>query len=116
MRVLARRATRQRAWAAFLAERPILVIPVSAELPFPQGLDQTDFARVYRAQQPMFPTVFLGLPSVAVPTGLAQGLPVGVQVVAARWREDLALDAAEIIEAAAPLPTPIDPRGSIGMR
>jgi amidase len=64
----------------------------------------------------MFPTVFLGLPSVAVPTGLAQGLPVGVQVVAARWREDLALDAAEIIEAAAPLPTPIDPRGSIGMR
>jgi len=37
-------------------------------------------------------------------------------VVAARWREDLALDAAEIIEAAAPLPTPIDPRGSIGMR
>ena len=116
MRVLARRATRQRAWAAFLAERPILVIPVSAELPFPQGLDQTDFARVYRAQQPMFPTVFLGLPSVAVPTGLAQGLPVGVQVVAARWREDLALDAAEIIEAAAPLPTPIDPRRSIGMR
>jgi amidase len=111
MRVLARRATRQRAWATFLAERPILVIPTSAEPPFPQGLDQTDFARVYRAQQPMFPTVFLGLPSVAVPSGLAEGLPMGVQVVAARWREDLALDAAEIIEAAAPLPTPIDPRG-----
>jgi Asp-tRNA(Asn)/Glu-tRNA(Gln) amidotransferase A subunit family amidase len=38
----------------------------------------------------------------------------GVQVVAPRWREDLALDAAEAIEAAWPMPTPIDPRGRTG--
>ena len=46
----------------------------------------------------------------SVPTGLAEGLPMGVQVVAPRWREDLALAAAEAIEAAYPMPTPIDPR------
>ncbi len=55
--------------------------------------------------------MLLGLPSVAVPTGVVDGLPSGVQVVAARWREDLALDAAEAIEAAWPMPTPVDPRG-----
>jgi amidase len=57
----------------------------------------------------------LGLPSAAVPTGLAKapgapkGLPVGVQVIASRFREDMALDAAEIIEAANGAMTPIDP-------
>ncbi|MDO9709201.1 amidase [Paracraurococcus lichenis] len=110
MRLLAARATHQRAWAAWMQERPLLVIPTSAEPPFPQGLDETDFARVIRAQQPLFPTVLLGLPSVSVPTGVAEGLPMGVQVVAPRWREDLALAAAEAIEAACPMPTPLDPR------
>jgi amidase len=111
MRLLARRATHQRAWARWMAERPLLVIPSSNEPPFPQGLDETDFDRVFRAQSPLFPTVLLGLPSVSVPTGVVDGLPTGVQVVAPRWREDLALDAAEAIEAAWPMPTPIDPRG-----
>jgi amidase len=111
MRLLARRATHQRAWALWMAERaPLLVVPSSNEPPFPQGLDETDFDRVFRAQSPLFPTVLLGLPSVSVPTGVVDGLPTGVQVVAPRWREDLALDAAEAIEAAWPMPTPIDPR------
>ena len=86
---------------------PLLVVPSSNEPPFPQGLDETDFDRVFRAQSPLFPTVLLGLPSVSVPTGVVDGLPTGVQVVAPRWREDLALDAAEAIEAAWPMPTPL---------
>lgn len=53
----------------------------------------------------------LGLPGVSVPVGLADGVPVGVQVVAGRYREDLCLDAAEIIEARLAPATPIDPRG-----
>jgi amidase len=115
LQTAARRTARQRAWAAFMAERPLLLCPVSAEPPFPQGLDVADqagFDRVYRAQQPLLATPVLGLPSVAVPTGVTEGgLPLGVQITAPRWREDLALDAAEVIEAACPMPTPIDPRG-----
>ena len=112
MRLLARRATHQRAWALWMAERgPLFVVPSSNEPPFPQGLDETDFDRVFRAQSPLFPTVLLGLPSVSVPTGVVDGLPTGVQVVAPRWREDLALDAAEAVEAAWPMPTPVDPQG-----
>ena len=112
--IAARRTARQRDWAAFLARYPILLLPVSAEPPFPQGLDiagQQAFDNIFRAQQPMLAAPLLGLPGVSVPTGLAEGLPMGVQVMAARWREDLALDAAELIEAACPMPTPVTPRG-----
>ncbi|WP_043363379.1 amidase family protein [Belnapia sp. F-4-1] len=110
MRLAARRTTRQRDWARFMAEVPLVLCPVSGEPPFPQGLDvagQQGFDSVYRAQQPLLATPLLGLPSVSVPTGLtADGLPMGVQVIAPRWREDLALDAAEVVEAACPMPMP----------
>jgi amidase len=40
----------------------------------------------------------LGLPAAAVPTGLHDGVPIGVQIIGARFREDLCLDAAQAIE------------------
>ena len=52
----------------------------------------------------------LGLPSVALPMGVADGLPTGIQIYADRWREDLCLEAAGIVEAGVTCPTPIDPR------
>lgn len=51
----------------------------------------------------------LGLPSIALPMGVADGLPTGVQIYADLWREDLCLDAAETIEGAVTRPTPIAP-------
>jgi len=41
---------------------------------------------------------------------IAHGLPVGVQIMGQRFREDTVLDAGEIIEARAGVLTPIDPR------
>ena len=38
------------------------------------------------------------------------GVPGSVLIYADLWREDLCLAAAEIIEAAVTIPTPIDPR------
>ena len=43
----------------------------------------------------------LGLPSVAVPVQVAEGLPQGVQVIAGRCHEKLCFDAAAAIEARA---------------
>ena len=44
------------------------------------------------------PISFIGLPVVAVPVRLDEGLPLGVQVIAAPWREDLALRVAHRLE------------------
>ena len=52
----------------------------------------------------------LGLPAVAVPVGVADGLPQAVQVIGPRYREDLCLDAGQAIEANLGTITPIDPR------
>jgi 1-carboxybiuret hydrolase len=54
------------------------------------------------------PISFIGLPAVAVPVPLVP-LPIGVQIIAAPWREDIALRLAHALEAkgvvAAMLPT-----------
>lgn len=41
---------------------------------------------------------YLGLPAAIISTGVVDNLPVGVQIVGRRFREDQCLDAAEIIE------------------
>jgi AtzE family amidohydrolase len=55
------------------------------------------------------PISFIGLPVVAVPVPLSP-MPIGVQIIAAPWREDLALRAAYALEASgvavAPRPNP----------
>ena len=45
------------------------------------------------------PISFVGLPVVAVPVPLSP-LPVGVQIIAAPWREDVALRIAHALESA----------------
>jgi len=44
------------------------------------------------------PISFLGLPVVSVPLRTASGLPIGVQLIAAPWREDVCLQAARLLE------------------
>ena len=54
----------------------------------------------------------LGLAGLAVPVGAHGALRTGVLIVPARVREDLALDAGEVIKAAEGAVRPIDPMGS----
>lgn len=44
------------------------------------------------------PISFLGLPVVSVPLATTSGLPIGVQLIAAPWREDRCLQAARLLE------------------
>ncbi len=107
---LIRRATLTRAWSLFLQDFPVLLLPVSAELPFADDLDRRDFSRVWSAQMTMIGLALFGLPSLVVSTRLVAGTtPVGVQLVAGRFREDLCLTAAAAIEAGGVPPSPIDP-------
>ena len=111
-KALTRRATLARQWLQFFESYAVLLIPVSGELPFPDGLDMRDeasFARVWRAQLLQIAIPFMGLPGLTVSTGLVGRVPVGVQVVSSRYREDLCLLAGEAIEAGGTPPAPIDP-------
>jgi len=106
------RSKHVRDWTLFMERYPLVVGPVSTEPPFEIGFDITGAARhaeVSLAQRLLVAVNLLGFPAVAVPTGVTSGVPMGVQVIGARYREDLCLDAAEAIEAQRPLPTPIDP-------
>jgi hypothetical protein len=91
-RVLIHRATLLRQWLMFFQTYAVLVMPVSAELPFENHLDmQGDdaFERVWRAQIPQLGLPYLGLPGLTVSTGLLGRTPVGVQVVSGRYVIDV---------------------------
>jgi amidase len=109
---LGSRARILRAWQVFLQQYPLLLMPTCREPAFEMGLDQADHAemeRIFYAAAPLLATAVLGLPCISVPTGLSKRIPVGVQLVGARFREDICLDAAEAIELRAGALTPVDP-------
>ena len=90
-----------RLWNNFMDEYPIILAPVSASPPFEQHEDQKGperFAKILQEQSPQYVINLLGLPSVAVPTGLNNNIPTGVQIITPRFCEDFALDVAKIIE------------------
>jgi amidase len=107
----ARRGTLIARLQQFLERCPLVLLPISAELPFEQDADIASVERtrqVITAQWSMMAIPVLGFPAIAVPTGVSDGSPVGVQLLAQRFREDLLFDAAEVVEARAGLFTPID--------
>ena len=111
-KALTRRATLTREWLQFFEQYAVLLMPVSGELPFPDNLDRKDdasFARVWHAQLPQIAIPFMGLPGLTVSTGLVGRIPVGVQLVSGRYREDLCLAAGEAIEAGGTPSAAIDP-------
>lgn len=97
----AARNSHLRDWALFMERYPLILAPVSQQPPFPQDEDLKGperIARMLDEQAVLYSVNYLGLPSAAVPTGLHAGVPIGVQVIGQRFREDLCLDAAEVIE------------------
>jgi len=100
MDTLQSRSRLMRTWRDFLSRYPVMLCPVSGELPFADLRDvasQADFEAIIAAQMPQIGLPFLGLPGLTVTNGAAMGLPVGVQLVANQFREDLLLDAGELI-------------------
>ncbi len=98
---LVQRAALMRQWQAFLADYPVVLMPPSAELPFEDNLDlrgEAEYQRVWEAQIPQIALPLMGLPGLALCTGKVGTRPVGVQIVADRFREDLCLQAGEAIE------------------
>jgi amidase len=101
-----------RAWGEFQETHPLILGPISTGLPFEPGKDLTveEVTEIVRGLRLALAVNALGLPAVAVPVGVREGLPQAVQVIGPRYREDLCLDAAAAIEQAVGTITPIDPR------
>ncbi|MGM9470786.1 amidase family protein [Pseudarthrobacter sp. YS3] len=87
--------------------------PVYTDVPFEAGtdLDEGKVAQTIRGMRLTTAVNALGLPAVALPAGLEDGLPQAVQLIGPRFREDLCLDAAAAIEERLGILTPIDPHG-----
>lgn len=99
---LAARTTLQRQWALFLEDHPVLVVPQLLGGVLEVGEDirsDDDVRRVWHSLAPSIAVNLLGLPAALAPTGPDDaGRPGGVQLVAARFREDVCLDAAQAVE------------------
>ena len=77
----------------------VLFTPTSPTPAFRLGERIHDPYRMYLSDVFTVPANLAGVPALSVPIGLAEGLPVGGQLMAAHWREDTLLTAAAAIEA-----------------
>jgi amidase len=101
-----------RAWGEFQETHPLIVAPIFTDVPFEAGTDLDDgrVAETIHGMRMALAVNALGLPAVALPVGIGDGLPQSVQVIGPRYREDLCLDAAAALEDRVGIITPIDPR------
>ncbi len=109
MRALQSRARLARLWRAFFTDWPVLLTPVSGQLPFPDHYDTSSpqaFAEVIEAQMPQIAPPFMGLPGLTVTTGRTATHPVGIQALADRGNEHILLDVADLLAPEIPAVTP----------
>jgi amidase len=115
LRLHSERSRLIRAWSAFFYEYPIVVGPnwgraiwrADADLDPVSGI-----ALLAETTRFITPGNVLGIPSLALPMGFADGLPTSVLIYADLWREDLCLEAATVIESTRPALLPTDPVAS----
>jgi amidase len=102
-RLYTERSRLQRSWSRFFETYSVIVGPnwgvpywrCDADLDPQRGVNLLqDTVRF------ITPGNALGLPALALPMGIVDGLPSGVQIYADLWREDLCLAAAQAIEPA----------------
>jgi amidase len=103
MKAIAQRSRVLREWLAFLERYPLILAPVSVRRTPGVNADlaSNDAVGEILGHDMRFTAALsvLGLPVAVVPVGLLDGHPVGVQLIASRYREDICLDAAAAIEA-----------------
>jgi len=101
-----------REWAHFFTEYDAVISPVWTQPAFAHGADIVDGAAAAATLdllRPVLPANLLGLPAAVVPAGIANTMPVGVQIVGDRFHDLACLSIAALIEDAVGVLTPIDP-------
>lgn len=102
-----------REWGLWFVDHPVLLMPTWTQPAFVADWDiagEEGSMGTLELMRPVLPGNLLGLPCAVVPSGMADGLPVGVQVVGDRYTDLRVLSVAQQIEDARGVITPIDPR------
>jgi aspartyl-tRNA(Asn)/glutamyl-tRNA(Gln) amidotransferase subunit A len=77
-----------------------IVSATSPTVAFPIGAKTQDPLAMYLCDVLTYGGNLAGLPGISVPCGMSEGLPVGLQILAPQWREDVALRIARAYEVA----------------
>ncbi|MCG8568207.1 MAG: amidase [Desulfobacterales bacterium] len=99
---LGRRNALAREWMQFQQRYPLILGPVVSTPPFPVDKDiesRQSCSRLLEGYALTMAANVLGLPALAQPVGVEQGLPLGIQILALRFHEVLCIEAAQAIEA-----------------
>ena len=78
----------------------VLVAPTSPTVAFPLGQKTADPVQMYLSDICTIPVNIAGIPAISIPCGLAQGLPVGLQIIGPVLSEALLLRVAHAYEQA----------------
>jgi aspartyl-tRNA(Asn)/glutamyl-tRNA(Gln) amidotransferase subunit A len=84
----------------------VLVSPAAPTVAFPLGEKLSDPLAMYRQDLATIPSNLYGGPAMSLPCGLADGLPVGLQIMAPTMRDELLYRVGAAFEAAMPAPVP----------
>jgi AtzE family amidohydrolase len=109
------RALWREAMAALFQDWDMLIAPATAVPAQPIGQEMLEVDGQTLPLRPSFglftqPITCIGLPVLAVPVQNAEGrLPIGVQLIAAPWREDVLIRAGAALEAAGICAAPVAP-------
>ncbi len=76
----------------------LLLAPSMPILPFGLGEKMEDPLQLYMCDVETVPANLTGIPSLSVPCGVSEGLPVGMQLMAPPFREDLLFQAGRLVE------------------
>jgi aspartyl-tRNA(Asn)/glutamyl-tRNA(Gln) amidotransferase subunit A len=86
-----------------------IVSATSPTVAFPIGSKTQDPLAMYLCDVLTLGGNLAGLPGISVPCGLSEDLPVGLQVLAPQWREDVALRVARAYEVASEMKIAVAP-------
>jgi len=102
LKMMAKRTFYAREWAECLAEYPLFLTPFLPNPPFAANRDAEGWdgvKDVLGGALYSYSMNYIGQPAGNIAAGMHEGLPLNVQIVGRRWREDLILDACEAVEA-----------------
>jgi aspartyl-tRNA(Asn)/glutamyl-tRNA(Gln) amidotransferase subunit A len=78
----------------------LIVTPTSPSVAFPLGAKTDDPLAMYMNDYCTVPMPLAGIPAISIPSGLSDGLPVGLQLAGPAFSENKILDASYALEQA----------------